>query len=1150
VFHKIQLIIPISISINYLNPYKSMKKPYLLKILIMLKLCVLLITTSILTSYAGTSYAQKVRISLNLKNVPLIDVINAIKQQTQFEFSYDASLETVILKKVTIKEQDKDIATILDLILKGTGIHYMVTDRIILLSNNIIKSTSDAGNSSFVQEEKVTGRVTDDVTGEALPGVNILIAGTTIGTTTDKDGRYSISVPAADAKLIFSFIGYVTEEIIFSGQKTIDLKLIPEIKGLDEVIVVAYGSTTQRTSTGALQTVQSKELKELPVAQFTQKLQGKFAGVRINQGTGRPGEPLNVQIRGAASLSTASGPLYVVDGFPIVGDISNINPDEIETITVLKDAASTTLYGSRAAFGVVLITTKSAKSGKTSITFDAYTGFQKVPKKGRPDLMNGTEWAQFKKESYEDLGQPVPAAFQNPEQYGEGYDWYDAMLRTGQISNYTLSINTSKDKFSSSVVAGYFNQKGVLLNSDYKRFSLRANNQFKLADQLRAGFNLAPTYSYGNSPTTDGQFFSSGGLLLNATLTPPVVPYQNADGTYPVAVTTPGVTTFPTPNWVRSIKETKNLITNNRLLSNAYLEFEPISRLILKSSINIDLGQKNTNYFLPSTAGRAFAAAPSKLNANLFEGNERYWSWLSESTISYSKQFGEHNFDLLGGYTVQKYRWDYSGLSGSNFPDDRVQTINAALVKNNPDMRIEEWSLLSYLARLNYNLMGKYFLGASIRSDGSSRFGSENKWGVFPAISAGWLISEESFLRDLNHLSLLKIRGSYGVTGNNNIGNYTQYNTVASSNVVFNNTTASGISVSNLGNSQLGWENTKQLDLGLDLSILNNRVSFTYDYYNKVTDNLLYTLAVPSESGFNAFTGNVGEVKFWGHEFSVNSNNLVGAFKWNTSFNISFSDNKVIALSTLSDSLIVSQGFVTTLTRVGGRIGQFYGMVQEGVYADQSDFDSSPKAVDSQVGAIKFRDVNGDGVITYGNNGGDRTVIGNPFPKFIYGFTNNFSYKNFDLTVVVAGSHGNKIATVTEQGTTNLDGVFNVLKEVKDRWRSESDPGAGLYGKTTGSTGRERDEFHTRFVKNGSYLTVKNITLGYNLPLQSLKFINSMRVYASVQQALVFTKYKYGNPEVGVDFNGNQPGSTSQGIDYSAYPVPRTFTFGVNLNLQ
>ncbi|MCW3805350.1 SusC/RagA family TonB-linked outer membrane protein [Plebeiibacterium marinum] len=1013
----------------------------------------------------------------------------------------------------------------------------------------ITQSTLHGQNS--LATKTISGTVVDKAN-LPIPGVSVFIKNTSIGTITDIDGKYVLAQVPNDGIVVFSFIGMKTKEIMVSDQLQINVVLDDQSIGLDEVVAIAYGNTTQRKSTGSLQSIKSKELTDIPVTQFTQKLQGKFAGVNISQGTGKPGQGLNIQIRGAASLSTNSSPLCVIDGFPVSGGVIDLNPNEIESISILKDAASTSLYGSRAAFGVVLITTKKAKSGKSNISINAYSGFQIVPDKGRPDVMNGTEWARFKKEYYEDLGQSVPEAYQNPEQYGKGYDWYDAMLRTGTINDYSLTISSSKGKLSSSVVGGYFKQKGVMLNSDYTRFSLRTNVKYDLSDKLTIGVNLAPTYNIDNSPSTDGQFFSGGGMLSNATLTPPILSYKNADGSYPVTVTTPGVTSFPTPNWVRSIKEITNKTIDTRLIANEYIQYEVLDGLKLKSAANVELVQTLVHYFQPSTAGRAFASAPGQLTANLRETNRRFWTWLTENTMEYSKEINGHNLDVLAGFTSQKYRYDQSVISGYNYTDDRVETIDAALVKNNPTMDIQEWSMLSYLTRLSYDYKSKYLLTASIRRDGSSRFGKDNKWGNFPAVAVGWVVSEEPFMSKFDWVSFLKVRSSYGVTGNNNIGNYTQYSTVEGDvNTTFNNTTYSGSAVTNLGNDDLGWEKTKEFDLGVDLAFFKDRVALTYDYYKKETSNLLYTLSVPIESGFSSFTGNVGKIRFWGHEFNINSDNLVGKFKWSSNFNISFSDNKVLALSSLSDQLIVWQGFVSTRTKVGGRIGQYFGLKQEGVYKNQADFDSSPKLVDSEVGTIKFKDVNGDGVITTGvTENDDRTEIGNPFPKFVYGFTNNFKYKNLDLSIVAKGSYGNKVVAALEQGMVNLDGVFNVLRDVEDRWRSEENPGAGLYGKTTGSTSHDRDDFHSRYVKDGSYFTIKNITLGYTVPSKIASFIQSLRVYASVQQAFVFTNYKYGNPEVGVDFNGNQPSSTTQGIDFSAYPVPRTFTFGVNVNLK
>lgn len=1095
-----------------------------------------LISMLLALSVSLSGMAQALQLKLN--NVTVKKAMTELKQKSGYSFVYEAN-DMQTEKNVSVDANTLKDA--IDQILKGQNVSYKISGK-----NIIIQKIATEASATNQSDNKLITGVIRDMSGEPIIGATVKVKGTSQGVVTDYDGNYEINVPG-NAVLEISYIGFDNQTISVNGRTTVNITMKESVQTMDELVVLAYGTQTRRNVTGSMQTVDFDDFKNMPVGQLTQKIQGQIAGVQVNQGTGVPGQGMNVKIRGAASLSTGASPLYVVDGFPIVGDINNINPSEIESMSILKDAAATALYGSRAAFGVVLITTKGAKSGKTSVDVDAYVGVQSVPEKGRPEMMDGTEWAQFRKENYEDLGLAVPDIYQNPSQYGKGYDWYDAMLRNAMIQDYNVTIKGGTDNFTTSVMLGYFDQDGVMQNSDYKRFSARANAMYKISPTLTARVSIAPTFSFENRPSTDGAFFSGGGLLANANLVPPIINWESPDGTMPVNINTPGVTQVETPNWVRSIKDTKNQRTIKRLLANASLEYAPIEGLLLKTSVSTDLGSEFHTYFQPSTAGRAFAAAANSINAYLSDANNRYYSWLWENTATYGKTIGAHHFEVLGGYTVQKFRSDYTGISGSNYADDRIQTINAALVKNNPSQDVQEWSMMSFLGRVNYDLMGRYLLSASIRRDGSSRFGSNNKWGNFPAVSLGWLVSEENFMKSADWLSMFKVRASYGLIGNNNIGNYTQYNVISNSNTVFGSTTSSGIRVTNLGNTELGWERTAEFDFGIDLSFLNNRVTFTYDYYNKTTRDLLYSLSVPRESGFSNFMGNVGKLRFWGHEFSIVSHNLTGEFKWDTNFNISFSDNKVLELSGLSDQLIAWTGIISTITEVGGRIGQFYGMVQDGVYKDQNDYNNSPKAVDSEVGTIKFRDINGDHQITYDDVDGDKTIIGNPFPDFIFGITNNFYYKNFDLSVVASGSVGNDIATPMEQGMTNLDGLFNVLADVKDRWRSETNPGAGKYGKTTGGTGRERDQFHSRYVKDGSYLAIKNITLGYTFPANTIKYINSLRLYASVQNPFIFTKYPYGNPEVGVDFNGDSPSSLLQGIDYSSYPVPRTFTVGLNV---
>ncbi|MCE7043778.1 TonB-dependent receptor [Dyadobacter sp. CY312] len=987
----------------------------------------------------------------------------------------------------------------------------------------------------LLAQTNISGTVTDDKK-IPMPGATVTVKGTTTGVTTDVNGKYAISSDA-NAILSFSFIGYKVQEVAVAGRSVINVELDAQSQNLDDVVIVAYGSQSKHNVTGAVQTVNQKELKDIPASQLTQKLQGKLAGVQINQTTGIPGQGMSVRIRGQASISAGSEPLYVVDGFPITGNIANINPDEIETISVLKDASSTSLYGSRAANGVVIVTTKRAKAGTSTISVSAYTGIQQIPQKGRPDMMNATEFAQFKKEVAIENGQTVPDIFQNPEQYGEGTNWYDAVTRSASIQNYSVSFNSSKDKFSTSVVAGYFKQNGVLLNSDYSRYSLRINTDYKFNDKVKVGFNAAPTFSSNHTPQSDGIWYNSPSIVQSSLLTSPLAPYKNADGSIPL--NTNGYGTADGPNWYNQVQVVKNKARNSGLLANGFIEIEPINGLTYKSSINIDLGNSVSDYFYPSTAGNVFNAPNesdvSRINAS--HGNSLGYSWLWENTLSYQKSIGEHQFDILGGYTSQTAHSETGSFSATGFPDNKVQTFNAAkTITGGTD--IQDWTLLSYVGRVNYNFKQKYILSAAIRRDGSSKFGVDKRWGNFPSVSAGWIISDEAFMSNIKAVSFLKLRASYGVIGNNNVGNYTQYASVVATNNPVGNQYVSGKSIAGLNNTALGWENTKELDLGVDINFLNNRINFGYDYYHKTTDALLYTVDIPISSGFFNFATNIGKLAFWGHEFTLSSQNLRGNLTWNTDFNISFNKNKALALGTANAAIFGDN----TITEVGKPLGQLYALEWLGVYKDQADFDSSPRYAGAEVGTVKFKDVNGDGIVT--NDDRDKTVVGNSAPKAIFGITNSFTYKNFDLSIVGAGAFGNKIINVSERFTTNLDGTFNVLKGVSQRWRSEEDPGAGIYGKSkANTTGYERDWSSSKFIYNANYFTIKNITLGYQVGLKENKYIHGLRVYTSIQHAFVFTKYPGGNPEV------SAAGGLFSGSDYTTYPVPRTFTLGINFNL-
>ena len=1013
--------------------------------------------------------------------------------------------------------------------------------------------------SSSVEQNalSVSGTVTSAADGGALPGVNVLVKGSSAGTVTDIEGQYSIEVADGDGTLVFSSIGFMTQEVTLNGRTTVDVTLDEDVQSLSEVVVVGYGSQLKKEVTGAVQTVDASELKDVPVAQITQKLQGRLAGVQINQTTGKPGQGMSVRIRGQLSVTGGSDPLYVVDGFPITGDISNINPDEIQDISVLKDAASTSLYGSRAANGVVLITTKRGKEGQTNVSLNSYVGMQEVPQRGRLDMMDAVEFAQFKKEYYEDAGDPVPEVFQDPSQYeGKNNDWYDALLRRAPIQSYNLTITSNQEKFNTSIIAGVFDQRGVVLNSGFKRYSLRLNTSYQASERVRLGFNLAPSYIQDNIPRTDGT--RGTGILFNALHTWPIMPIYEENGELTSFNRFPAETgnIFAYANWVRSVEEIQNETKKVNLLSNAFVEFEPLEGLTLRSTFNAELYNSKFFFFSPATATSSINV-PLPTTAESRRENIDDFTWLNENLATYAKSFGEHNFELLGGFTFQRFRRDRTQIQADTYSDDRLPTVQGAINidRDGTESEVQEWSLASFLSRLTYNYRGKYLLTAAVRSDGSSRFGSENRWGVFPSASLGWVMSDEEFLSDLSFLSFAKVRASYGVTGNNNIGNYTQYALISNifsnntANAVFGDNVAPGVVVNSLSNNNLGWETTRQFDVGLDLGLFEDRIQFVYDYYTKRTTNLLYAVQVPQESGFEEYNDNIGEIRFWGHEFAVVSENTTGKLRWTTQANISFNRNIVESLAEGIDRVYGDYH----ITQVGEPFGQFYGHVADGVYLNQADLDSSPQVPGrSTVGSIKLVDVNGDGVITNGGDDDDRAITGNPFPDFTYGITNTLRYGNFDLSIVGTGSQGNDLMVRHLYSTTNLDGVFNLLDDVKYRFRSVENPGRGFYGTTVGGgnvTGIERDWMNSRFITDASYFTLRNVTFGYTFGAVE-RFFASVRLYASVQNAYTFTKYWGGqNPETSMQNNGQgDGGNLSQGVDLSGYPVPRTYTLGVNVD--
>lgn len=986
---------------------------------------------------------------------------------------------------------------------------------------------------------KITGQVMDE-RNESVIGASVLVKGTTNGTVTDIDGNFSLEVPS-NAILQISYIGYLPQEIQVGNKTSLQVVLREDTKALEEVVVVAYGTQKARSVTGSMSKMSTDELADMPVSNIGQKLQGKFSGVQIYQANGEPGAGLSFRIRGQASLSGGSEPLIVIDGFPSSTGLEQLSPDEIENITILKDAASAALYGSRAANGVVLVTTKGAKAGKTEVELSAYFGLTHVTKRGMPDVMNAQEFAQFKKEYYEDQALyegytgGVPKEYQNPQALSDGTDWFDILLRDAMAQNYNLSLTTGTEKVKSSVNLNYNKQEGVVLETYSERFSARSNNVFQATDKITFGLNLSGSYRKGQLTESLG---GGRNIIGSAFLMDPQLKYINDDGTYPIAYTQPGM--FANPNFYLVLKKQKHPLKQMRGTANAYMNIELIEGLQYRLSANANLSSTQQDRWVPSDVNGAMFSAPPK-PATGWHQNRNNTNWLIENTLTYQKTIAEkHNIDLLAGYTTQKSWEELSRIQADNYPDDEISWWGAASNKVGTNGHIEEWAMISYLGRINYDYAGKYLLSVSLRRDGHSRFGPDVKWANFPSVSAGWIVSDESFMQPLDWMSYLKVRGSYGEVGNSEIGNYTYLATAGSTNYVFNGAIAPGRSLGRIGNDMLTWETTKQMDLGLDVGLFNDRIFLVYDYYRKTTDGMLYRVDIPRQTGFEYIQSNLGELRFWGHEIGIETKNMVGAFKWSTNLNMTFSRNEAIRLGTNDTPIGGNRNQEDwNRTEVGQPLGQFYGYIFDGVFMTEEEFQAGPKHASSMVGTVRMKDLNGDNIIDMS----DRTFIGDPNPDMLFGITNEFAYKNFDASIVMAGAIGGDIINATLEWTENIDGVFNVRKEMAERWRSPENPGKGNVPRTRSGTTELFRFNNSRWVFDGSYIAVKNLTVGYTIPVKRNNYVNGLRVYFSGQNLLTLTKYPGMNPEV------NSFGSEGlrQGVDWSSYPVASVYTVGVNI---
>ncbi|BAV04979.1 TonB-linked outer membrane protein, SusC/RagA family [Filimonas lacunae] len=1079
-------------------------------------------------------------VSVQFHQAGIKESLLEIQRQSGIRFILPEKLMLAEDKKITFQSNGISVQALLDRVLDSTDLAYRTLEGYVVI---------DARERRVVSG-KLTGVIRDEK-GNALAGAGVRIVELNQTIQTDVNGSYIITLKPGTYTVEYTYVSYqrqVDRVLVEEGKTvTMDITLKPANNLLTEV-VVSYGKQRLRNITGSVAAVDAGPMQDMPVMQFAQQLQGKVAGVQVAQTSGQPGRGMGFVIRGAASFYSSNQPLFVIDGLPITGSINNINPAEIESFSFLKDASATALYGSRAANGVVLITTKHAKPGDAKVEFSAYYGVQKIPTNKLPRMMNAHEFATYMKQRMEDglLYEPgytvaadYKAAYDNPDQYGEGTNWFKLLTRAAPIQSYDLSVRSAREHSASTLIAGYQEQQGVIINTGTRLFSLRFNQDFTSENnKLRVGFNLAPSYrvDHNNRLSTDGV----GGYFERFFEASPLLSPYNADGSYARNVTSPGMVSYINP--LATFNLTNDDYYTTRILANGYLNYEFFKGLSLKTNLGIDKGNETRKYFqsglVTGTQGQTTGTSSAIDNG----------SWTAEANLVYDKTIAtDHHIEALAGYSAQKFSTYSNTLTGLGYTSDDIPYLSAA-TSITGGSGAGDFSMLSYIGRFNYSFKNRYLLSAAFRNDGSSRFGINKQWGIFPSVSAGWVISEEAFMQTVTAIDFLKLRGSFGVTGNNNFpGNYDAQATIGTYYYNYNNTVTQGQTINRLPNADLRWERNKQLDFGIDVALLNNRISLTYDYYHKLTDGLIQQRAIPTSSGFSQILYNVGALKMWGHEFSISTKNLVGDLKWNTRLIVSFDRNLITNL--------VDPGYIrrnTTVSsdyyrqQVGHHLGEFYGFVFDGLYRDAADLANSPKYLsttakpngNSDIGTIKVKDLSGDGNIDDVN---DRTFIGDPTPTFTGGMVNSFTYKNFDFNIDMSFSAGGKILNAAKWAyRTNMDGSRNLEVAALDHWRSLENPGSGMYPRTkTGTTAMGR-QVNSQWIESGSYLTAKNISLGYTLPVKG-GMINKVRVYASVQQAFVWSRYSGMNPEINV--GGSDP-TAGVGIDENAYPIPRTFSIG------
>jgi len=982
----------------------------------------------------------------------------------------------------------------------------------------------------FAQGRVVTGEVSDEKDGSPLGGVSVIVKGTNIGTSTSKDGSFSINVPAGATTLVFSFVDYSSTEVAIGVKSVINVALVSGEKALSEVVVVGYGTQRKRDLTGSVTQVKTADLQNRPIQGPDQALRGQVAGVTVTQSSGTPGASLNVSIRGTGSINASSQPLYVIDGIPLnmgsysqigvggqtLNSLADINPNEVESYEVLKDAAAVAIYGSRAANGVVLITTKRGTNKKTKLSVNSYYGiadaYNTIP------VLTGPQYVALLQEGVRNRfgATIVPsqlglAGLNNAPSTYPSTNWQELIFRQATIKSTDINAQGGNDKTRFFISGGVFDQNGIVINSNFKRYNFRINLDNTITDKLKLTGGIALSRSESNRLRNDNNIY---GVVSTAMLLGSHFSAYNPNGTYgrdPNA---------SIENPLANAIEVSNAVRNNRVLANIGVDYQLCNNLSFRSQFSVDYLNFREQYYIPSTHLQG-----AGVRGDGTEGYSQDLNWINENILTYKKSWNQHDLAFTGVASYQES--DFESLLGQaqNFPGDQIRRISAGSVRVQASSSGSSWGLVGYIGRVNYAYKGRYLFSASLRRDGSSRFGANRRWGTFPSISGAWRLKEESFLSNVKALTDLKIRASYGKAGNANIADFASLPLVGAG---ANYIQGAGLAPSQLGNPNLGWEEAEQTDIALEFQLFN-KINVIAEYYVKNTNNLLLAKPLVGSSGFTSVTENVGKLQNKGVEISVNGDLIRKKdFSWSTNFNVTFPDNKVIKLF---DGVPFAAGFASWVQE-GQDLGSFRGFVVKGIFQNAAQIAAAPtQSAATSPGDVQFEDLNKDGRIT----SDDQRIIGSAVPDWFGGFTNDIRYKKFSMNVFIQFVQGNDVYNNTRAFSEGMNSVFGQAASTVNRW-TPTNPSTTMPRAVFGDPNNNR-RVSTRWLEDGSFVRLKNIVLSYT--------VGKSRLFIQAENLKTWTKYKGFDPEVSTFSITN----TAPGTDFLTYPQARTFSFGVNVTL-